>query len=93
MKQISADEKKLEKLENKKKKDEEAKKQRELKAIKKNNKALKLCNQCSMEMSHDKENKLKWINCFECSAWCCYACLPDQFRRATKEVYKCKSCV
>ena len=92
MKLVSAEEKKKAKLDSKQKREEEAKKQREIRAIKRTNKALKRCNQCDSDMSIDKENKSKWINCFECNAWCCYACLPAVFKRASKEVYKCKSC-
>lgn len=92
IKLISAEEKKKEKLENKQKKEEDTKKQRELRAIRKTNKALKRCSQCEMHLSDDKENKSKWINCFECWAWCCYACLPELFKRASKDIYKCKLC-
>jgi hypothetical protein len=39
---------------------------------------------CDKEQLDDKN---RWISCFRCAAWCCYACAPDQFERASATVY------
>ena len=59
----------------------------------KRNKALKRCHLCSKQKEKDKRHGTEWIGCFRCSTWACYRCMPNQFKKACSEVYKCVSCV
>ncbi len=43
------------------------------------------------EQLDDKKDKNRWISCFRCAAWCCYAFAPDQFKRASATVYYCEN--
>jgi hypothetical protein len=48
--------------------------------IKKINKSRKRCH--LYECKQTAKNKSEWIFCFECHTWCCYTCLPQQFKGA-----------
>ncbi len=46
---------------------------------------------CDKDQLDDKKDKNSWISCFRCAAWCCYACVPDEFKRASATVYYCEN--
>jgi hypothetical protein len=61
-------------------KDQEKIKRLEQTQIKKINKSRKRCHLC--ECKQTAKNRSEWIFCFECHTWCCYTCLPQQFKGA-----------
>ena len=70
------------------------KREQELKAIKKINKSKKQCLLCFSNLDNDLKNKTKWLNCFRCSKWCCFKCLPTSFKgAAATSAYKCEECL
>jgi hypothetical protein len=52
---------------------------------------MKMCQICDKNQLSDKKDKNRWISCFRSAAWCCYACAPDQFKRASATVYYCEN--
>ena len=56
------------------------------------NKALKKCHKCDRSKENDKKHQKHWISCFRCQKWCCYKCMPDKFKRACNQVYRCEEC-
>ena len=65
-------------------------KQKEFNAIKKANKARKICHLCEINMKSDKENCSRWLSCFRCGARCCYTCLPSNLKRLSASAYRCE---
>jgi hypothetical protein len=68
-------------------------KNKQLKAVKKQNKARKVC-ECGKKIEDDQKSDQKlWLFCFECWAWCCHECLPSAFKAKTNSAYVCEECI
>ncbi len=82
---------KNEKAKNKRDKEQKKLEKQQLTQVKRINKSKKQCHKCDTKQT--LKNKSLWIGCFRCNSWCCYECLPQEYKGAcVNTTFHCASC-